>query len=206
MNKALLWLADLVFPNRCPFCSGKHPCECSTGEFLYDGCAVARPYAETVRKGILELKYRCGFNAAKYLAPELRDILSENGYLCEASLMTAVPMSAPRKRETGYNQAETVAKELAAFCGIKCDFRLLEKKNTSPVQHELSAEERKSAAFGSYSAKGGHADISGKTVILCDDIITTGSTLSACAGALKSMGAAKVYCAVLAGTPLGGKT
>ena len=230
MNNALLWISDLIFPNRCPFCSGfipwnalvcpeceqklengsfcpvcgKQRCECLAGGFFYDGCAVARPYEGTVRKGILELKYRCGFNAAKYLISDVRDILDKNGYLKEASVITSVPMTPSRRRETGYNQAEYVAKELSALTGIRCDFGLIDKKNTASLQHELSVGERKAEAFKAYSARKKHADITGKTVILCDDIITTGYTLSACAKVLKAMGAIKVYCAVLAGTPIGG--
>lgn len=226
MNKALNWASNLVFPNRCAFCSGfikwdalvceecrqkletasfcpfcgKSPCECSAGGISYDGCAVARPYAGTVRNGILELKYRCGFNAAEYLAPEVFNILAENGFLSGASLITAVPMTRSRRRETGYNQAEYIAKELSKLSGISCDFKVLGKRNSSRAQHELSADERRAEAFKAYFPLEKHSDITGKTVILCDDIITTGSTLSACAEALKSIGAAKVYCAVLAGT------
>lgn len=226
MNSVLDWLVDIFFPNRCGFCSkiipwnslvcpeceenletadfcpkcGKSNCECVKHYFNYDGCAVARPYAGTVRKGILALKYNNGFNTAKYLMPELMERVKRYGFLDESDIVTAVPMTSSRRRETGYNQAEYIAKLLAKRVGLSCDFKLISKAASAPTQHKLSAEERREAAKSVYIKGRSKADIKGKTVILCDDIITTGSTLSECAKVLKNMGAKTVYCAVLSGT------
>ncbi len=216
-------ISDFFFPNRCGFCGcfipwrsllcrecsekavsmdfcgkcGKNPCECSTPR-SYDGCAVLYPYIGAIRRGIISLKYFRSFNAAKFIVPELSTEIRSRGI--PASLITAVPMTRKRRRSTGYNQSEYIAKLLSKSLGIPRDFRLIEKKRGTGAQHLLSAEERMLSAKSSYFARKNHADISGSSVILCDDIITTGSTLDACAAVLKSEGASAVYCAVLAST------
>lgn len=226
MSKVIDWVSDLIFPNRCAFCGefiawekfacekcaraleyadfcpkcGKSECECAEREFHYDGCAVVLPYVGITRDGVLTLKYHNGFNTAKYLTHDLAAKLNECGYLDEADIITAVPMTKSRRRQTGYNQSEYIAKCLSKHVNIPCDFKLIKKVQTGFAQHDLTAEERRMAVVGAYSESPKHADISGKTIILCDDIITTGSTLSECAKVLKSMRAKKVYCAVLTGT------
>ena len=223
MSKIADFIADFVFPNRCPFCDGfiqwdmlccdkctvelehadfcpkcgQNICECGEHDFAYDGCVTVIPYVDIGRKGILELKYRNGFNTAKLLVPE---IIKRLNCLDSADIITAVPMTRKRRRETGYNQAEYIAKLLSKSTGIKCDFSLIGKRRSAPLQHELTREEREREAQLTYFPKKQHCDITGKTVILCDDIITTGSTLSACAAVLKKMGAKAVYCAALAGS------
>lgn len=225
MNKALEWLIDLVYPNRCPFCGGfiawnerickaceielktadicpkcgHIKCVCQTSEPDYDGCAAAYPYTGAVRDGILRLKYSGGFDTARFIVPTLAQRLRELDFANRADLVTAVPMSKRRRRETGYNQAEYIAKLLSRELSLPCDLQLIDKSASAKTQHSLSAREREIAAKEAYSPK--KCRIDGKTVILCDDIITTGSTLSACAAVLKEMGAYRVYCAALAVTP-----
>lgn len=223
MSKVFDWLIDLIFPNRCPFCSeiipwdkklcskcessvkkiyfcpkcGQHECVCKGSTLCYDSCAVVYPYSGKVRIGVLRLKYRQGFETARFIVPQLAELLRE----CEGDIVTAVPMTKKRRRETGYNQAEYIAKLLAKELKLPCDLKLIGKSGDAKTQHSLTAKERRIAAESSYYAKSNRR-IEGKTVILCDDIITTGSTLSECARVLKEMGAEKVRCAVLSGTCL----
>ena len=226
MSKVLDWFIDLIFPNRCSFCGrfiawnelickecdetltraefcprcGKIECECGSRSYDYDGCAVLLTYDGIARDGVLSLKYHNGFNTAKYLSGELADKLKACGCLRDADVITAVPMTKARRRETGYNQAEYIAKCLSKQTGIRCNFKLIYKLKSGVIQHELTAEERCKAVIGAYVGYENHKNLKGKTVILCDDIVTTGSTLSECARVLKSMGAKRVYCAVLAGS------
>lgn len=216
-------ISDFFFPNRCALCDGfipwdrlicsecedklteenfcfkcgKSPCQCPQGH-IYDGCAALYPYEGGVRDGVLLFKYRRGFNIARLIAPKLANRLIECGF--NADVITAVPMESSRRRETGYNQSEYIAKLISGKMGVPVDFSLIKKRGNTPMQHYLSAEERKAAADKSYFAGRHHSDITGKTVLLCDDIITTGSTLNACAAVLKKIGAEKVFCAVLAST------
>lgn len=226
MSKIIDFTADLVFPNRCPFCDrfipwdrlcceecmvsmehaefcpkcGQNICECGERDFIYDGCVTVIPYVSLGRKGVLAFKYHNGFNTAKLLVPEIVKRLSDNGYLDHADIITAVPMTRSRRSETGYNQAEYIAKLIGKLTGLPCDFKLIDKRRSAPLQHELTREERELEAHQTYFPNKHHRDITDKTVILCDDIITTGSTLSACAAVLRNMGAKAVYCTVLAGS------
>lgn len=226
MSRVIDWISDLIFPNRCAFCGeyiawdklscdkcvkslehadfcqkcGKAECECGKRVFHYDGCSVVLPYVGSARDGVLSLKYHYGFNTAMYLVSDLAEKLNNCGFLRGADIITAVPMTESRRRKTGYNHSEYIAKYLSKQVNTPYDFSLIRKQNNDVVQHELTAEERRMAVIGAYSEAPKHVDISDKTVIICDDIITTGSTLSECARVLKSMGAKKVYCAVLTGT------
>lgn len=224
LSRALDFISDLIYPNWCPFCQevipwdafcckscrdkletaefcktcGMSVCDCKTASHSYDGCAVAAPYVGKVREGVLAFKYHCGFNFAKLYAPKLCSLIREYGFIGEDTVVTAVPMSYSRKNTTGYNQAEYLAKLISKNLGLPHSFGLI-KKRGGTVQHELGADERAEAAKRSYVQKRGVV-LSGKTVILCDDIITTGSTLSVCSEVLKNSGAERVYCAVLCGT------
>lgn len=224
MSKTADFLIDLIYPNRCPFCDsfipydrlccescekelepgsfcpkcGQAVCECKSRRFNYDGCVAVYKYAGVAREGVLSLKYRVGFNTAKYAAPEIVNRLNSLGFL-SADVITAVPMTKKRRKMTVYcyNQSEVIAKCVSKLCKIPCDFKLLSKKASAPTQHELTAAEREAAVRGTYLKGRSRLDLTGKTVILCDDILTTGSTLSECASVLKSLGAKKVYCAVI---------
>ena len=93
----------------------------------------------------------------------------------------------------GRDQAELLARFTADKLGKPTDFHLLKRKKDSTEQHKLERDERQLHAEEVYTALSKHRDISGKTVLICDDVITTGSTIRACATQLKSMGAKKVY-------------
>ncbi len=218
-------IADFFFPNRCPFCDGfipwnslccencrdkletadfcpvcgHSPCECRTRSFSYDGCAVASLYDGRVRDGVLRFKYRCGFNTAKYFLPKLCELLYSYGYDPQ-SIVTAVPMAKNRRNMTGYNQSEYLAKLVSKSLKLNRDFKLISKRASAVIQHSLSGDERREAVKGAFYPHKKHRNIAGRTVILCDDIITTGSTLSECSAVLKGMGAKRIICAAVSGT------
>ncbi|MBQ8434919.1 MAG: ComF family protein, partial [Oscillospiraceae bacterium] len=92
----------------------------------------------------------------------------------------------------GYNQAQVIAKEISAKTGIKLLCNVL-FKNPSAVQHTLSYEERLKNVEAFYSSDD---DLRGKRIIICDDVLTTGSTINKCAQLLINIHAAEVYAAV----------
>ena len=99
-----------------------------------------------------------------------------------------------RKRlARGQNHAERAARFVADKLSRPVDLSLLERSGDTTEQHKLEKEERRSHAENVYKAAKHHSDIKGKTILICDDVITSGSTISACAERLKEMGAAKVY-------------
>ena len=214
------FLLDIVFPNRCGFCGDfiswdKLSCEnCinklePTDNYLREDdfgnftlCASTVEYTGTAKDGILNFKYHKGTNTAKYFLPSLVKNIGNNGILDEIDLITAVPMNRKRVEETGYNHAEVIAKLLAKSLGVGCNFKILGKNKSTHHQHDLTRRERLNAVKGSYYLKTKSSDIKGKTILLCDDIITTGATLSECSRILLNAGAKKIYCATLATTNL----
>lgn len=100
----------------------------------------------------------------------------------------------------GYNQAECLAKPFAAMIGkLYSSSAILRAKNTKS-QIDLSAMERRENVSGAFYAKTSQVNL--KSVIIIDDVSTTGSTLSECARALKLAGAKEVYALTLARAPL----
>ena len=103
-----------------------------------------------------------------------------------------VPLGLQRLRQRGYNQAQLLASALARKTGIPAAARLLTKPAETPTQSTLSRGSRSANVRDAFRASPG-AD--GKSILLVDDICTTGETLRACARELLAAGAARV-CAV----------
>jgi ComF family protein len=147
-----------------------------------------------IREGVHLLKYQ-GVRAA---APEMARLLAQ--YLAAhpmpADLIAPVPLHPRRLRARGYNQSALLARELAKLSGLPLDEGMLARTRDTPPQVEAaSREERRANVDGSFEST---ADAAGRAVVLVDDVATTGSTLSACAAALKAAGAASVWGLVLA--------
>ena len=112
-------------------------------------------------------------------------------------LVTWVPVSRKRRRTRGYDQAELLCRETARELGMQ-PLLTLEKCTDNRAQSSLSgAEERFENAKGAYRAVQPER-FAGKRVLLIDDIVTTGATMSECARVLRKAGAAEVVCAALA--------
>ena len=205
--KIIDFAADIIMPTRCPCCGGfimwnEKLCEkclkslplCGSEERPPEGCSAAVSvfaFDGPAKEGIYSLKDGWGRAFAEYAA----EIISERLRGCGAELVTCVPMSRRKKASRGWDQAEVIAKEFAEALGLPCDLSLLRRRYSRTEQHGLSAAGRAEFASGQYSIAPDHADISGKHIILADDVITTGSTVSACASLLLSMGAADVIAA-----------
>ena len=125
----------------------------------------------------------------------LRSVLESFSYK-DIDLVTFVPMSRKSERKRGFNQSKLLAEKLAKKLFLPCEDTLVKIRETSN-QHKLSREMRRENIKDAFALKN-NADIKGKTVLICDDIKTTGSTLLACEKALLNGGAKDVYCVVVA--------
>jgi ComF family protein len=207
-------ILDLLFPPKCVFCGrilldrGDHWCDrCveslpftlnggrQDGDY-YDFCVSPLYYKGLVRKSILRFKFRGASGYASAYGRILADCIREHpdiGY----DIISWVPLSGKRKRSRGYDQAMLLA--LAAALELDdVAVETLIKPRDVRAQSELGDRAERSANIsGAYEAADPEL-IEGKCVLLIDDIITTGSTLSECAGVLLSVGAKRVVCAALA--------
>ena len=110
--------------------------------------------------------------------------------------ITYVPLRPERKRSRGYNQSECIASDISSIINVPCE-ELIFKIKSNHIQHELDFSSRIENVKGVYAVKNEQA-VKGKIILLCDDIITTGSTLRECAKTLLESGAKEVYCCVIA--------
>lgn len=226
MNTASRFLLDLFFPNRCPCCDdfikwdklicgrchreivpvyervcrkcGKEICICSE-ELFYDMAAVPLRYETLVKEGILSLKRGNNKNFGEYTGKMLAGIISEDFSEHHFDCIIPVPMSERSLRKRGYNQAELIASEIAKVLEIPVVNDILVKNNTDSSQHYLKRTERMKNITAIKIKK---TDLCGRNVIICDDVITTGSTVNRCAQLLKASGAGKILLAAAAESKL----
>ncbi len=179
---------------RCASPNTHSPCRwCLEIPLEIDGIRSPFVYDGAIKQAVHFFKYR-GIKAA---APELGQLLAS--YLAEHPLageaIVPVPLHSRRIRERGYNQSLLLARELAKLTGLDLDEKLLVRVNDNPPQVGASRSQRRGNVEGSFRCQ---RDVSGKALILVDDVATTGSTLSACAAELKAAGAATVWGLALA--------
>ena len=112
-------------------------------------------------------------------------------------LVLPMPSTLFHRIDRGYNQCAYLAKPLARLIERKYDDTILRRKGHPKRQSNLTAEERRKNAIGTFRVQ--HPErIRGRTVLVVDDVMTTGSTLSECAKELKAAGAYRVWCITLA--------
>jgi ComF family protein len=113
-----------------------------------------------------------------------------------ADLVVPVPLHWRRRWQRGYNQSEALARPLAARLGLSCRPWCLRRIRHTPQQPSQRAAGRLENVRGAFRARGGV--LAGRTILLVDDVLTTGSTASEAARALRQAGARRVVVAVLA--------
>ena len=206
-------LLNLLFPPRCILC-GKllekeeldlcRSCRTDTPEFpdgkvklqFLDSFTAVWYYKENVRRSLLRYKFHgcTGFAPAygRLLAMKIQQRYPE-GF----DLVTWVPVSPMRKLRRGYDQVELLAKAVGRELGVR-PVKLLRKiHNNRPQSGITGAPQRRANVLGVYRLTG-KAELTGKRVLLLDDILTTGATAGECARMLLTAGAAEVHCAVVA--------
>ena len=175
-----------------------------------DGCAecggTARGFERAFRLGPYAGKLRDAVLRTKVLADEgLADLLGRMFAECrgealrtsEFDLVAPIPLHWWRKWTRGYNQAEAVARELAAGLNVAFAPKLLRRVKWTTQQSQPTRASRRENVRGAFAVARG-ARLVGKTVLLVDDVMTTGSTLGEAARTLRAAGADRVIVAVLA--------
>jgi len=187
-------------PPLCPRCGRPQPsgilCHaCVSWRADIDGIRSPFKFDGVMRHAIHELKYRNLRALAVPLAELLRDYLINN--LVPGEVLVPVPIYKKRLRERGYNQSNLLARELGKLVNLPVvDDCLIRQHHTLPQARTSTVDERRSNVSGAFTCL--NQDLSGKQVLLIDDVSTSGATLDACAAALKVAGATLVWGLVLA--------
>ena len=211
MKRILDRILVLLYPPRCTFCRRfltdgengvcrfcKKRCGGARIERELDhigACTAAFRYEGAVRDSLLRYKFHGVTAYGTVYAEYLAKCIDETGISCD--IITWVPLSRRRLRRRGYDQARILAEDTAERLGLPCE-RLLEKRvDTRPQSGIGDAQKRRSNAKGVYACCAPEK-LAGKRVLLIDDIVTTGATLSECALMLKKAGCAEVFAAAAA--------
>lgn len=152
---------------------------------------------------IARLKFQQRTELASVLAERLLQSLRTAGPQAWAGidLVTAVPLSAGRLRERGYNQAWELARRVARALALPCRHDALWRWRDTPHQTALDRDEREANLQGAFMpAPRASRWLQGQGVALVDDVMTTGATAAEAARALKQAGVARVHLWVLART------
>ncbi len=209
-REVLRRLSFFIYPNRCPFCDGF----IDGCELWHDECFTRLPlwnekdeppenlselyvcceYAGAVREAMLRYKVGGYVCPADAFSAAIVENLGEAAN--RADMVTAVPATLPRRAELGYSTAAEIAKRVAEIIRRPYKNTLLAAPDKKE-QKLLKSDDRRENALKSFLPKR-DLSLSGKTVLLIDDVCSTGSTLSVCAGILKAAGAEEVIGAVFA--------
>jgi ComF family protein len=178
-----------------------------TGSFSCANCAHRRLHFESavsayrsrgiVRKLVHDFKYHGHIHLRRPIAAWLSEALSDarlDGRRFD--MVVPVPLHPARRRERGFNQAELLAEVMCAGAGLRMR-NALERVRYTTTQTAFDRTERMENLRGAFRLRR-KIDVRGLRVLLIDDVLTTGSTLSECARVLKASGALSVHAATAA--------
>ena len=190
----------------CPRCAG------TVGPYthLEGGCTACRgvpfhfesvlrlgPYDGPLRELILRMKHPSGAGLAEALGLLWADHAGPRLRAAGATAIVPVPLHWWRHWQRGYNQSEALARAVAGRLGVPCRPRWLRRVRHTPHQTRQPPSARPGNVRDAFRARPG-APLAGQAVLLVDDVLTTGSTASEAARALRAAGAGRVVVAVLA--------
>lgn len=158
-------------------------------------------YQPPISTAILAMKYQNKPVLAKSFANQLVWLLENTALLNWVNLLLPVPMAPVDLYRRGYNQTALMVQCMHKSTGIPFSNKALRKVRTTPKQASLTGAQRRQNVVGCYAVPN-KALVQGKNILLIDDVITTGSTVSECAKALLQAGAAEVRCLCIAASLL----
>ena len=158
---------------------------------LYRKMRVACRYGGTAQRLILSLKFHDRLDLAKPLAGFMAR--AGAGLLNEADVLIPVPLHRSRFISRRFNQAALLSREISGLSGVPCALQAIERIRPTRQQTSLKHDERHRNVEGAFKVPAQQAmNVHGKRVVLIDDVVTTGATVSACVRALLREKAAHV--------------
>ena len=215
LHKLRKFITSLFYPSRCPYCgtflkSGKTLCGSCEKEIksepivreleLFDDITLravsAFSYDGKVKDAICDFKFKNKLDYVEHFSRSIVNVLEKVNIDKNFDYICCVPMSKDHEKERGYNQAKVLAKSVSNILKIPFKDVLVKVKKTK-TQHTLARDERLINVKGAYIALNKEY-VQKKKILLCDDILTTGSTVKECALALYNAGASDVLAICIA--------
>lgn len=168
-------------------------CACNKNKNEYKQIVAPYYYEDSIVRAVYNFKDGKMPFLSKKFAEDMLLSVNECYADIEFDYITFVPLRALKKLKRGYNQSELLCNDIAKSMGIEA-LPLLKKVHYTGIQHHKSAKERRAAVFGAYDVADKYKNcLTDKTILIVDDVKTTGSTLNECAKMLKIYGAKAVY-------------
>jgi len=165
---------------------------CSAETPAFDGARSAARYDGVVGEALRQLKYEKALWVAPDMAELLHNCLEAEYPQHTFDVLVPVPLHHVRRRARGYNQSAVLASELARRMGLPPPANLLRRIRPTATQTNLTAKQRLSNVGGAFKHRK-KKKLTGRRILLVDDVMTTGATVNACAKTLKAGGAESVY-------------
>lgn len=170
---------------------------CRGAGFRFDAAIRLGPYEGLLRDAILRAKKSGGEAVAEALGTIYADVRSSELLACGADVVVPIPLHWRHRFIRGHNQAEEIARAVAVKLKLPCKTNWLRRVKPVVQHSQPSALARRESIKGAFSIAS-RARLAERTVLLVDDVMTTGSTLSEAAGVLKQAGAKCVMAGVIA--------
>ena len=217
IRETLHAILDFIFPPSCPVCGRSHDtdrpicpdchesirdraCRYGSSDRILpdiDHVSVLLPYDETCRSLVHALKY----HGMKSLGPLLGGLMAgkilDSAAVPRDAAIVPVPLHPVKLRERGYNQSERLAAGFADRTGGNVVTGLISRIRYTGTQTALGPDDRAQNVSNAFGFSGANR-LSGRPAVIIDDVLTTGSTLAACARALKTGGAGTITVSVIA--------
>jgi ComF family protein len=161
---------------------------CMADPPAFDRLRAAVAYGEVARQVALKLKYSGRPGVAETLGRFMARHLASTA---REAVLVPVPLHRWRIWKRGYNQSALIASSLAKASGLAADLDLLKRVKATPILRGLGRRERALAVRGAFAIRD-KAPLAGRTIVLVDDVFTSGATADACARTLKRAGATRV--------------
>lgn len=185
---------------RCQYCgASKERCSCRKNKNEYASIVAPFYYEDSIANAVNRCKSSNMPFLAKEFARQMYSCIEQEYFDIEFDYITFIPMSNIDLLKRGFNQSELIAKELSDLTGIECRALLKKVRRTKP-QKEQSAKKRLVNVYGAFDLSDKES-VRGKTILIVDDVKTTGSTLNECSKMLKIYDAKAVYASVFAIIP-----
>ena len=157
----------------------------------YDRARAAAVFDGVIRELIHGFKYADRHESRRLLGRWMAGVGAE--LLADADVIVPVPMTRWRLIRRQFNQAALLAREISRLSGVRFDPFILRKTKTTPTQVGSSATQRAQNVAGAFAVSAAARDrLADRNVVVVDDVITTGATVSACARALRAAGAKRI--------------